>query len=330
MRILISGGVLAEPANWHDLEALLDRARRQKCYVDALDPAMSATNPWLDQANHKRQEDWQTASDWAAMDAALFRLRTFVVDAEADETATPPRITLGDAIELADQTAFLWVENGRNDRRFFLGMMPVEQRAAFEEWERRRIMEFKGGGGLGEARKGMEELAARGGLDPRMNRALFDSDGEVPGHRSRGALLMVDFCKDKAIGYHCLARRAIENYLPKKALWAWGTAGSNRAVRDERLAKLGAFKRMNDPQRYHFHLKSGWDQAPSEAVAALYASVAKADHDILGKGIEKDIASLYDTYADHMHEWANEEGVDPGLQSMIDEITDWIRVPYAR
>ena len=329
MRILISEGVLADPAKWHDLEALLDLARRKKCYVAALDPAASATNPWLDQADPKRQEDWRTASDWAAMDAALFRLRTFVVDAKADKAATPPRITLLDAIELADQTAFLWVENGRNDRRFFLGMMPVEQRKAFEEWERRRVLEFKGGGGLGEARKGMEELADRGGLDPRMNRALFDSDGEVPGHRSRDAQLMVEFCEGKAIHYHCLARRAIENYLPKKALWAWAKDGSNRGVRMERSAKLDAFKRMNDPQRYHFRLKSGWDKNPSEAVNQLYASVAKADYEVVGKGIDKDIASLYDTYADYMHEWADEEGIDPGLQSMINEITDWIRVPYA-
>lgn len=329
MRILIAGGVLADLAYWHDLEALLDRAGRKKCYVDALDPAMSTTNPWLDQADPRRQAEWRNASDWAAMDAALFRLRTFVVDAKADASTTPPRITFADAIELADQTACLWVENGRNDRRFFLGMMSVENRAAFEEWEHRRIIEFKGGGGLGEARKGMEDLATRGRLDPRMNRALFDSDGEVPGHRSRGAELMAEFCEGKAIAYHCLVRRAIENYLPRKALWAWATAGSNRATREVRTAKLEAFKRMSDPQRYHFHLKSGWVDAPSEAVTALYTDIAKADYNVLANGIDKDIASLYDTYADYMHEWAYEEGIDAGLRSMIDEITDWIRVPYA-
>lgn len=328
MLFLVSDGVLAEPDLWNDFEVLLDLARRNKCYVGAQDDALTVANPWFAQASETRQEVWRNATDWTVMDASLYRLRTFIADTVSDPASTPPRVTLAEAIELAEQTAFLWVENGRNDRRFLLGMMPPEQREAFEEWEKRRVIEFKTGGGLGEARKAMEDLVARGGLDPRVNRALFDSDGEVPGHRSKDAKLMVDFCESEAIAYHCLDRRAIENYLPQKALWGWADM-AGRAKRQDRSVLLEAFKRMNGPQRHHFHFKSGWNKAPSHDVKDLYASVPEADRDVLANGIDKDIAVLYDTYADSMHGWAEEEGIDPGLQATIDELTDWIRVPYA-
>lgn len=328
MLFQISDAVFVDPDSWHDLEVLLDLARRQKCYVDAENAGMAIANPWLNQASPRRQADWQAASDWAVKDMALYRLRSFVADSVADPKAVPPRVTLGDAIYLGESKAALWVENGRNDRRFLLGMMTPDRRAAFEEWEDRDIFEFRNGGGLGEARKAMEDLATRKKLDPRMNWALFDSDGEVPSHRSNDARLMVNFCEGAAIEYHCLDRRAIENYLPQKALWAWGNVG-NRDTKMERRARLEAYKRMSAPQRHHFHLKSGWEKTPSDDVCNLYASVPEADHNALAKGIDKDLASLYDFYADFMHDWVTEEGIDPGLQAMIDDVTNWMRVPYA-
>lgn len=329
MRIFISDTVLADPAQWSDLEALLDLARRNRCYVDTLNPAAALGNPWFNQTDRQRQQHWLNATDWAAKDAALFRLRTLIADLQPDPTANPARITLSDAIELVGRNISLWLENGRNDRRFFLAMLPAEQRAMFLDWEKRRIIRFENGGGLGELRKALEEIAERGALDPRANRALFDSDAEVPGHRSRDATMMIDFCDSEQIPYHCLSRRAIENYLPRAALWSWATNGSHRGMRRERSARVEAYARMSGPQQEHFHLKSGWDARPSGQVTSLYASVSDPDRAALQNGIDGDIASLYKTYMDFIHDWAIKEGIDVSLQATINEITDWIRVPYA-
>lgn len=329
MRILISDTVLADPAQWPDLESLLDHARRNRCYVDTVNPTAALGNPWFNQADRRRQKFWLNATDWAAKDAALFRLRTLIADLQPDSTVSPAKVTLPDAVELVGRTASIWLENGRNDRRFFLAMMPAEQRAMFLDWEKRRIIRFENGGGLGELRKALEEMADRGVLDPRADRALFDSDAEVPGHRSRDAILMIEFCGGKQIAYHCLARRAIENYLPRAALWSWATNGNDRSTRRERSARVEAYERMSGPQQEHFHLKSGWDAHPSRQVTSLYANVAGPDREALQNGIDGGIASLYNTYLDFIHDWAIKEGIDAGLQATINEITDWIRVPYA-
>jgi hypothetical protein len=328
MRIILSDAVLADATQWQDIGSLLDRARRGRCYIDTLNPDATLSNPWLGQASMHQKQQWQTVTDWSAKDGAIFRLRTLIADILPNPAARPARITLADAIELVDRGVSLWLENGRNDRRFFLAMMPIEQRKMYIYLEAKRIIRFENGGGLGELRKALEEFAARGALDPRADRLLFDSDAEVPGHRSKDATAMVDFCERAKLEYLCLSRRAIENYIPRSALWAWAKSNGRKAHL-ERTPKLEAFKRMSDAQQRHFHMKSGWQVSPSAAVSTFYASVPAADHAILANGIHPDIACLYATYVDFMHKWVADEGMDADLQVAIDAITDWIRVPYA-
>ncbi|WP_426260037.1 hypothetical protein [Sphingomonas sp. DC1100-1] len=329
MRILVSDALFAEAAQWPDLEGLLDRARLNRCYLDARNPNSATTNPWLDQVDQRRRQEWLNASSWATRDGAIYRLRTFIADVESNPDAKPlPKITLREGIELADRPVTLWVENGRNDRKFFLALMPAEQRAMFQELERRHIFKVDSRGGLGELRVSLAELHERGSLDSRSNRALFDSDAEVPGHRSRDALSMIAFCESAGLAYHCLVRRAIENYIPRKALWNWTTLhGPKRRV--ERSSKVDAYDRMNSDQRRHFRMKDGWDANPSHQVAALFQDVSDVDRQTLRGGIDGDIASVYDSFMGAIYDWASKEGIDPEVQATINEIADWIRVPYA-
>lgn len=328
MQFLISDTILGSSAQWPDLEALLDRARQNRCYIDAVNPESSLTNAWFKQTDGRRQQDWLNAVSWAAKDAAVFRLRKMVADVAPDPKAKPlAKVSLREAIDLADRTSALWLENGRNDRRFILSMMPPEQRATFLDWEKRRIISFESRGGLGELRVSLQELAERGLLDPRTNRALFDSDGEVPGHRSRDAEAMIAFCESVHLAYHCLVRRAIENYLPRKALWSWTTHDLRK--RSERSKKIEAFGRMSVDQRHHFRMKAGWDRVPSAHVASLYQGISEIDHATLREGIDDNIASVYDTFMDEIYGWATKEEIDPGVQATIKDIADWIRVPYA-
>lgn len=329
MLVLLTDAVLSDPAQWLELEALLDHARRNRCYLDALTPAFSLTNPWLDQADRGRKQQWLDVTAWAVRDASLFRLRALVADVQPVGAPPPARVSVRQAIDLVARPASIWLENGRNDRRFLLASMPEDQRTMFLKWERDRVISFENGGGLGEMRKLMEEQDARGMLDARADRALFDSDAEAPGHRSRDAVLMTTFCRSRGIAHHCLDRRAIENYLPRAALWWWANTGGRRDIKSERRAKVEAYSRLNDRQRWHFHLKSGWVAQPSQQVIALYADVAQNDRDILQNGVDRDLALLYDGFVDAMYAWMDEEGFDAGLKAAIEEMTDWIRVPYA-
>lgn len=329
MRVLISDDILADPAQWPDLESLLDRARRNRCYVDVVNPTASESNPWFDQVDLRRQQDWLNALSWAVNDAALYRLNTIVAACETNVSAQPhAKATLSELIDLVDQPSVLWVENDRNDRRFLLAMLTHEQRRMLRHWEDRRIVQINSRGGLGELRKALEDLIDRNSLDCRRNRALFDSDAEVPGHRSKDALAMVKFCVDSKIGHHCLTRRAIENYIPRKALWEWvlSVRGKSRRVRRKRIVALLS---LSQPQRDHFRMKTGWDGAPSPQVLAHYANVPAATRLDLSSGIDNDIASTYATYEETMFEWAWNEGIDPDLQATINDLIDWIRVPYA-
>lgn len=329
MRVLVSDDILADAAQWPDLETLLDCARRNRCYVDVLNPESAAANPWFNQADSRRKQEWTNVLDWAVKDSALYRLNTVVAATHDDPSACPhARIKLSETLELVDQAYVLWVENDRNDRRFLLAMMHPEQRAMLRTWESRRVIQINSRGGLGELRVALEELFGRGALDPRKNRALFDSDAEAPGHPSRDASAMTEFCQKVGIRSHCLTRRAIENYIPLKALWNWVYAVGGRS-RAERKRKLEALTRLAAEQRYHFRMKSGWEKTPSERVKSLYEGISVSDRRALEHGIDNNIASVYDTYSAAIYEWAKNEGIDSGLQSTMNDLIDWIRVPYA-
>lgn len=330
MQILISDAILSDPNQWHDLESLLDRARHNRCYVNALNPASSSTNPWFAQVDQRRQQDWLNAIAWADLDASIYRLRSMIADAATDPAARPfPKLLLREAIDLVDRPTQLWVENDRNDRRFWLSMMPPDQRAMFLEYERRKIFQFQSRGGLGELRKALAELASRGDLDPRKDWAMFDSDGEVPGHRSSAAIAMVDFCVQVQLGHHCLSRRAIENYIPQAAMWAWALNAQPKRIQTERRKTVTAFYCLSQEQRNHFRLKAGWGASPSTQEIAFYATVSDTNREALTKGFDSDIALVYDRYNEQIYHWASMEGLDTGVQATIEAITNWIRVPYA-
>ncbi len=270
-----------------------------------------------------------TATDWAARDAALFRLRSVVaVPTSIGCEREKDHLTLQYVLRLIDRPMQLWVENDRNDRNFWLAMMSDDQRSMFLDLEKRRLVEFSSRGGLDELRASLAAQIERGASSAHDSWVLFDSDGQVPGHRSASASAMVKFCLTAGLAYHCLARRAIENYLPGKALWQWADgAGSDRRPRRRNLVE--SYLRMSDPQRHHYHLKSGWLTPEPAEVTALYASVSQLDKTRLRAGVSNSIASLYETHLSVIRQWLDKEGMDTCVKTTLELISNWIRVPYA-
>lgn len=326
MIILIHNELFSDSTSWRDLDSLLDRARDMRCYVDALNPESVSNNDWLNQLNPSRRADWINLTDWAARDKALFRLRPVVAAKVTNPSVSQHR--LADVIRIVDRTMHVWVENDRGDRRFWLSMMTENQRSMFLDFEMREIFQFSSRGGLNELRVSLEEQIARGAFRERDCWVLFDSDGAFPAHRSKEAIAMADFCDDSRIPYYCLSRRAIENYIPLSALWWWASNG-DLTIQRERQKKIEAFERMTTDQQQHYHLKTGWLKDPSAEVKALYASLPESDVALLKGGIAKDIASLYHNDDLPIYEWAENEGMDAGVQATVEALANWIRVPYA-
>ncbi|SDA14724.1 hypothetical protein [Sphingomonas sp. NFR15] len=329
MRILIHSELIAEDAHWRNLEVLLDRARELKCYVDAIDPVAVKSSEWFNQLSQSRKVDWLNATDWAVRDAAVFRLRSIVATTGRNfDNIDQIQLPLDEVLRLLDRPKRLWVENDRNDRYFWLAMMASDLREMFLDFERRGVVEFSSRGGLDELRASLEAQVARGASGPLDSWVLFDSDGEVPGHRSASANAMASFCQAAGISHHCLSRRAIENYLPLKALWSWAD-GAKSDRRPMRRAAVDAYKRMNVEQRYHYHLKSGWPKPESQQVKDFYASVSQRDKISLRNGISNNIAQQFEKYLEQIRGWIDAEGMDVGVQNTLEAITDWVRVPYA-
>lgn len=326
MIILVHNELLADSASWRDLDSLLDRAREMRCYVDALDPHTALNNDWLKQLSPSRRADWITLTDWAARDKTLFRLRSIVAAKSTD--LSKGQLRLSEVIRLVDRTSHFWVENDRNDRRFWFSMMSPDQRAMFLDFEKREIFQFSSRGGLNELRVSLEEQIERAAFREYDGWVLFDSDGEFPNHRSKEAAAMVEFCKKFNLQHYCLSRRAIENYIPCVALWVWASSGDKNVQRD-RQAKVAAYERMTPDQRRHYHLKSGWPKERSPGMKALYAGLPALDEALLKDGIAKDIASLYENDALTIYEWAEKEGMDVDVKATVEALANWIRVPYA-
>ncbi|MFW5739776.1 MAG: hypothetical protein ACOC1F_05360 [Myxococcota bacterium] len=181
------------------------------------------------------------------------------------------RLTVDDAVELAHKPFRVLLENGVSDRRFLLAMLRPEDR----EWLEKRVglewVELEGCGGIQELKK-----RVRWALDAQhvlRCAALFDGDAVEPpaaqpeseadfrarlGPRSRRVL---ELCErepvDRAVGllHHVLQRRAIENYLPDRALESWVKVKSG-AERRDRERKRKALRGC--AHRFHYNTKDGY------------------------------------------------------------------------
>lgn len=328
MRISLTDELFADPNNETALIALLHHALDRRCYLDTQKANGANFVVWYRKLGLAHQQAWNDVEAWSIRDRGLYRLRTWIVSNTTDLEAVPPQFSLADAIRRVTRPLRVWLENDRNDRVFWLSHMRADTRAFILELERQRVLQFESRGGLSELRASLQELYTRGEIDRHDSTILFDGDASVPGDISADAKKMIDFCNQTKTVHLCLSRRAIENYIPKAALYAWVSekTGSQRANRQK---IVDAFYRMAPDQRYHFRLKTGWEDTPSARVIQLYASLSDADRATLASGIATDIARMYHAHLASIEAWSISEGAAPELQSTIDRLSNWVRVPYA-
>jgi hypothetical protein len=164
----------------------------------------------------------------------------------------PLRLTLADAVWLAEQPLRIVVENRRNDGAFLRRLMPVARQAMFLQALARGWLRFEHGGGSDIV--GYAEGLAEEPRETRRTWAVLDSDASASGQPSKQAEGRRLKLAEVGVGAHMLERRAIENYLPLAVLRQWVTLEKGREKTRRRRA-VEAIEGKTPPQKHYETMK---------------------------------------------------------------------------
>jgi hypothetical protein len=253
-----------------------------------------------------------------------------------------PLLTLDDALHVLHMPLQLIVENGRNDGAFLKRIAPPLWRQPFIQALERRWIEFENAGGIGELTMRIR-LASTNAREWMRLWVMFDSDARAPGQASQQSQLALRACASNSepwtLPAHQLSRRAIENYLPIKALFMW--AEGHSGVHKTRLRRAaGAFQALDPDRRAHYNMKDGllgdvpqprrsWyvdhDSRIVEEVDVhiLYHGLTEEVRGALHVGFGSDVARLFgdDTVTE---DWLRVEIPFQLREEIFQSIFDWI------
>ena len=232
----------------------------------------------------------------------------------ADWTAAPPRLPLSEALNLLQRPLHLLVENRHNDGAFLRAVVPSPWRRAFLKALEQRWIEIEHGGGS-DMRTRLETASREEAM---RLWALFDSDAREPGRPSAASEALCQSCFRKGISCHRLQRRAIENYLPVKALQGWAHISSGN-LRISRVRTANTFAGMEPDQRHHYNMKQGFRGDRDKGIPAMFG--AFTDHPDLQNGFSESIASLYhEENFQIREEWLAKDGQQPETLAIVQSI----------
>jgi len=217
--------------------------------------------------------------------------------ASADWLSSPPRLPPQAALALLRRPLRLLVENRQNDGAFLRAVAPGLWRERLVRALAHRWIELDHGGG-----STMKPLLEEVSLEDSIRLwALFDSDAREPERPSAASEALDQVCEQKKIAHHRLQRRAIENYLPVKALEAWAHNFRGNAPRRRTRSKaVAAFAAMQAEHRHHYNMKAGFEKDRPAGIPSFFGP--HADHPDLQKGFGDSIAELF-----HQREFALQE-----------------------
>lgn len=270
----------------------LGREGRHRLQTDPLYNSMasSAINTWLNRLDQQTREEAVLALEIGLEQDVLgtpSEVSIRVADlATPDWNTTPPRLPLPYALRLLQRPLSLLVENRHNDGAFLQAVIPTPWREHLLRSLEKGWIDFDHGGGTDmktRVRTAKFEEALR-------LWALFDSDAREPGKPSPSSEELRHACVLRRIPHHRLSRRAIENYLPVKALEAWVHI-SPRNSREGRRRSVAGFASMQPEQRHHYHMKKGFEADRKSGVPDLFDSHSNRPE--LQRGFGDEITSLF-------------------------------------
>lgn len=174
---------------------------------------------WIASLSRPYQGRWSNLLKHSVQLSARFNIRKSypseliinIADVEESNWDGVIKITLSDAFVLIDQSVKLALENSRNDLFFLKTLLPEKHRNKIDKLLNRGHLEVLSGG-IGELKK-ILELRGDDKAFKLLSWTMFDSDSTRPGEVVRTTQEIIDVCEQKALVYHCLRKRAIENYI---------------------------------------------------------------------------------------------------------------------
>lgn len=231
------------------------------------------------EAVHKKMEE--SLDEAANMGASVSRIRAEPIPRSKWNAGVLSR---EDALRLMQTPLWLVLENGRNDLMFLRRILERKDRDALDEHLAEGRVEVPLGGGTGELKVFLENLATLPDA-PSQSRettswirrlrswVMFDRDAH-PDDRSKPSKiseslreLCAQMMRPRPFPGHQLGRRTIENYLPIEALHAWAVAGGG-AEKRQRREQVEAFKSddFGAQRRACFEMKEGFVKDVANAI----------------------------------------------------------------
>lgn len=211
---------------------------------------------WLAARGREEQEACREAVDTSVKAEVRepARREVRVVSTSTDWDVEPPQATVSDALRLLQRPFRILVENHKNDFLFLLAMTTDLRRAELQQRKADEWLAVENGGGLNDM-----EIRIRDHKNDSIWRStvwvLFDSDARRRNEPSRQSKKVRGVC-GRRVPHHQLQRRAIENYVPRKALELW-CSKQGPDLQD----RVKAFYEMpQDDQRHYFHMKGGLEK----------------------------------------------------------------------
>ncbi|HSN97762.1 MAG TPA: hypothetical protein VLS89_05670 [Candidatus Nanopelagicales bacterium] len=300
MKVFIEDEVFRGPGYHLDLLAVFQLALGGVHRIE-VDEDGAGYREWLAERGAQDREECRRAVEFSLELESHRPAKTKIIIAVASSEweREVPRLTLSDALELLKRPFRILLEDHEADRHFLLCMANEQQRRFLEDAARAGVVRFEHGGGL-ESMNRLVQEAMRSEPSARLTSWLvFDSDALRPGEPSDESAKLQATCGRK-IPHHQLRRRAIENYLTRKALQGW-TYNDPRG-REARVGVFEAFYRMSDAQRHHYNMKNGFvgkdgkrgdSVRRKQSAGDLYGNLSQADRSALGGGFDAKIAGLF-------------------------------------
>lgn len=227
---------------------------------------LEATENWISSLSRPHKDRWSNLLKHSIQLSARFNIKKSypseliinVTDVQESNWDGTIEVTLADAFSLIDQSIKLALENSRNDLLFLKTLLPEKQRAKIDTLINKGHLEILGGG-IGELKK-ILELRGDEKTFRLLSWTMFDSDSTRPGEVMRATQEIIDVCEQKALAYHCLKKRAIENYIDQDIYELTHQGPLNERAK--------AVYSLNKDQISYFNMKSGLSSA--EKASTLY------------------------------------------------------------
>lgn len=192
------------------------------------------------------------------------------------------RLSLTDAVRVAEMPLQVLVENIANDQAFLLALAPSHWRVTLKQSIDRGWIQFEQGGGITELRKRVKERISHASKEASIrslrtwvlvDRDVDDKARTWPPPPSATSQDIVNLCADE-LGCHQLHRRNIESYLPDELLSRVDTPEHTNILRNcldhetlipaehrdtwrDCLEALSRLRNQSPELRYYFSMTSG-------------------------------------------------------------------------